>query len=52
MEPPTWSPQTSGLVYGTRFNTVITRRLITGILNGQVSDPAALPAFIEGADPR
>jgi hypothetical protein len=44
--------QTSGVVYGKRFNTVITRRLITGILNGQVTDTAALPALIEGADPR
>ncbi len=39
--------QTAGSVYGQRFNTVITRRTITAILNGQLSDPAAIPALIE-----
>ncbi len=39
--------QTAGSVYGQRFNTVITRRTITAILNGQLSDPAAIAALIE-----
>ncbi len=44
--------QTVGSVYSKRFNTVSTRRLITGILNGQVTDSAAVAAFIEDAQRR
>jgi membrane-anchored protein YejM (alkaline phosphatase superfamily) len=40
--------QTSGSIYDRRFNTVVTRALITGILNGQVTDAAAVAASIEG----
>lgn len=41
--------QTSGCVYNKRFNTVVTRRLITSILKGQVTDPAAVATLIEGS---
>lgn len=44
--------QTSGLVYEKRFNTVVTRGLITGILKGQLADAAAVEQSIEGAAPR
>jgi membrane-anchored protein YejM (alkaline phosphatase superfamily) len=44
--------QKTGLAFGKSFNTVLTRQVITAILNGQLSDPAAVPAFIESADPR
>jgi hypothetical protein len=40
--------ETSSLVYSKPFNTVLTRRVITGILNGQITDPAAVAATIEG----
>jgi hypothetical protein len=39
--------QTSGVVYSKPFNTILTRRLITVILNGQLRDPSALPDFVE-----
>jgi hypothetical protein len=39
--------QTSGVVYGKRFNTIVTRQLIMGILSCQLKDPSALPGFIE-----
>ena len=40
--------QTSGVVYGNRFNTIVTHQLIVGILSGRLTDPGALPGFIEG----
>jgi hypothetical protein len=39
--------QTSGVVYSKPFNTVVTRELITGILKGQVTDPAAVVTLVE-----
>lgn len=42
--------RTSGRVFGMPFHTVLTRRLITGILNGQIGDSAAVAELIEGAD--
>jgi hypothetical protein len=39
--------QTSGVVYNKRFNTIVTRQLIMGILSGQLTDPGELPGFIE-----
>jgi hypothetical protein len=42
----------SALVYGKPFNTVVTRRLITGILSGSITDPAAVAASIEAAGSR
>jgi hypothetical protein len=39
--------QTSGVVYDKPFTTTITRQLITNILNGQLTKPGAVPAFIE-----
>jgi hypothetical protein len=38
------------IAYPHPFNTVLTRRLITAILSGAVTDPAALPAFLENGD--
>ena len=43
--------QTSSVVYSKRFNTIITRQLITGILNGQLTDSSALTGFIERTMP-
>ena len=43
--------QVSGLVYDRRCNTVVTREIITGILKGQITDPNALPEFIERSMP-
>jgi Sulfatase len=40
--------ETSNLVYSKPFNTVLTRRVITGILDGRITDPAAVAATIEG----
>jgi hypothetical protein len=40
--------QTSGSVYEKRFNTVVTRALITAILSGQVTDAAAVVRSLEG----
>lgn len=39
--------QTSGMVFDQRFNTIVTRQLITGILSGQLTDAATIPGFIE-----
>ncbi|HXB71715.1 MAG TPA: hypothetical protein VNY05_25990 [Candidatus Acidoferrales bacterium] len=39
--------QTSSVVYGKRFNTIVTRQLIMGILSSQLTDPGTLPVFIE-----
>ncbi len=39
--------QTSGVVYNQRFNTVITRQIITEVLKGQLTDPNQLAEFIE-----
>jgi hypothetical protein len=39
--------QTSGVVYGKRFNTIVTRQLITAILDGRLTNPTALPGLIE-----
>ena len=44
--------QTSGSTYSKPFNTIITRRLITGILQRQITDGAGVAALIEGADGR
>jgi arylsulfatase A-like enzyme len=44
--------QTTSLVYDARFETVVTRRLIGGILSGKVKHPAGLAAAIGRAVPR
>jgi hypothetical protein len=41
--------QTTGVAYGKRFDTIVTRRLITGILSGRLTDAGALPDVIERA---
>ena len=38
--------QTSGVVYTERFDTLITRQLITAILKGELTDAVELPGFI------
>jgi len=43
--------QTSGVVYGKRFNTIVTRQVITDILKGELTDPGALAGFIEHHSP-
>jgi len=39
--------RTAGLVYGKSFNTIATRRLIIGVLKGEITDSAAVAALIE-----
>jgi hypothetical protein len=39
--------QTSGLQYGKRFSTMVTRRLITDILSDRLIDPSLIPNVIE-----
>lgn len=39
--------QTSGVVYSKRFNTIVTRQLVTDILSGRLTDPSAVPGIIE-----
>jgi hypothetical protein len=41
--------QKAGSVYSQRFNTVLTRRVLTAILGGQLTDPAAVARMIESA---
>jgi hypothetical protein len=40
--------RTTGVSYGEKFNTVATRRLLIDILKGDLTDPAAVSAVIEG----
>jgi len=44
--------RTSGLSYSRPFNTILTRRLITGILKGEVADAEAVGSFIDKAGAR
>lgn len=44
--------QTSGVAYSKPFNTLLTRRLITGILRREVVDAGAVAALIEAAKSR
>jgi hypothetical protein len=39
--------QTSAATYTKPFNTVVTRQIITAILEGRLSDPAGVPIAIE-----
>lgn len=45
--------QEGSVVYGSRLNTVVTRRMIEAILGGGLTDPKAIPELIErnGAHP-
>jgi hypothetical protein len=44
--------QASGVVYDKPFNTVVTRRIITDILGGELTTPGLIPQLIELADHR
>jgi hypothetical protein len=43
--------QTTGIVYGQPFNTIVTRELITSILRGELTDPNGLGDFIRRQAP-
>jgi arylsulfatase A-like enzyme len=38
--------ETSGIAYNDPFNTIVTRQLLTGILNGQLTESSSLPSLI------
>jgi hypothetical protein len=40
------------VVYDKPFNTVVTRRIITDILGGELTTPGLIPQLIELADHR
>lgn len=42
--------QVSGMQYARRFNTILTRELILGILSGNIDSPGALTNAISGAE--
>jgi hypothetical protein len=44
--------QETGSIYREPFNTIVTRSLITAILDGQLTDPEAVPAEIAAGDLR